>query len=421
MRALVWPGLVVCISLCMAVVVGAQAPVGALAIDERQGDQYGWAVDYETASAAQERALQECGSGCSVVLTFGRCAAYAADQDAASTAVGWAESFDSAAGARQAALSECSSRGGGSGCTVRVWGCNGPVVEEELGLNHVVRRQIQQGLQAEGFDPGGADRSVRSADAGSDSELAVGARRTVERVSGRLSGRGVAQPGRIPPASGIRERCSCEFRRTRSRVLAVDPEQHEPGGVQGVSGAVSERGVPGTGAGPAGGAGWFGGWCRYGNWTGRRRDRDIDFWNTGHRGACLVVRTSLAAAARHPAGMAVRAVQTCTGKPAGAACWMEISQQPGCHVWNPGLALGATVTWTGACAGSFAQGTGTLTWVWDGNRQTATGRLQDGKRNSHWAFRYPNGTVAEGRWWMTNEMATGLPATQAGASTKDRM
>ena len=126
MRALVWPGLVVCISLCMAVVVGAQTPVGALAIDERQGDQYGWAVDYETAAAAQEQALQECGSGCSVVLTFGRCAAYAADQDAASTAVGWAESFDSAAGARQAALSVCSSRGNGSGCIVRVWGCNGP-------------------------------------------------------------------------------------------------------------------------------------------------------------------------------------------------------------------------------------------------------------------------------------------------------
>ena len=68
-----------------------------------------------------------------------------------------AESFDSAAGARQAALSECSSRGGGSGCTVRVWGCNGPVVEEELGLNQAARRQIQQGLRANGFDPGGAD------------------------------------------------------------------------------------------------------------------------------------------------------------------------------------------------------------------------------------------------------------------------
>ena len=113
-------------------------------------------MDYETSSAAQGRALQECGSGCSVVLTFGRCAAYAADQDADSTAVGWAESYDSAAGARQAALAECRSRGG-SGCIVRVWGCNGPVVEEGLNLDRAARRQIQQGLQAAGFDLGGAD------------------------------------------------------------------------------------------------------------------------------------------------------------------------------------------------------------------------------------------------------------------------
>ena len=157
MKVLVWSSLAACALLCMPVHAVAQAPAGALAIDERQGDQWGWAVDYETASAAQGRALQECGSGCSVVLTFGRCAAYAADQDAASTAVGWAESYNSAAGARQAALSECSARGGGSGCVVRVWGCNGPVVEEGLGLDRAARRQIQLGLRSAGFDPGGAD------------------------------------------------------------------------------------------------------------------------------------------------------------------------------------------------------------------------------------------------------------------------
>ena len=121
-----------------------------------QGDQYGWAVDYETASAARSAALGECGPGCSVVLTFERCAAYAADQDGDSTAVGWAESYGSADDARQAALSECGSRGG-SGCIVRVWGCNGHVVEEGLGLDRAVWRQIQEGLQAAGFDPGGAD------------------------------------------------------------------------------------------------------------------------------------------------------------------------------------------------------------------------------------------------------------------------
>ena len=114
-------------------------------------------MDYETASAAQERALGECGSGCSVVLTFGRCAAYASDQDADSTAVGWAEAYATGSAAQQSALSECRSRGGGSGCIVRAWGWNGPVVEEGLSLDLAARRRIQQGLAAGGFDPGGAD------------------------------------------------------------------------------------------------------------------------------------------------------------------------------------------------------------------------------------------------------------------------
>ena len=157
MKAVVWSSLLLCVFLSMAVESGAQTPVGALAIDERQGEQWGWAVDYETMAAAQERALGECGAGCSVVLTFGRCAAYAADQDDDSTAVGWAEAYASAGAARQAALRECRSRGGGSGCVVRVWGCNGPVVEEELGLDRTARRRVQQGLQSAGFDPGGAD------------------------------------------------------------------------------------------------------------------------------------------------------------------------------------------------------------------------------------------------------------------------
>lgn len=132
MKVILWSGFVLCVSLC-AVSAGAQPAVGALALDERQGDQYGWAVDFETAAAAGERALRECGPGCSVALTFERCAAYAADQDALSTAFGWGESYASADGARQRAVAECRSRGG-SGCLVRVWGCNGPVVEEGLGL-----------------------------------------------------------------------------------------------------------------------------------------------------------------------------------------------------------------------------------------------------------------------------------------------
>ena len=139
-----------------ASLAAGQTLVGALAIDEGWGDQYGWAVDDERARAARQRALSACASGCSVVLTFERCAAYAADQEGGSSAFGWAESYGSSVEARQRALSECGSRGG-SGCTVRVWGCNGPVVEGGLGLDRAARREVQEGLQAAGFDPGGVD------------------------------------------------------------------------------------------------------------------------------------------------------------------------------------------------------------------------------------------------------------------------
>ena len=155
MKTITGSALVLCAVVCLSAAATAQTPVGALAIDEREGDPYGWAVDYETTSAARTRALSECGSGCSVVLTFERCAAYAAAQAAGSAVYGWVESYDSAAGARQRALAECGSRG--SGCAVRVWGCNGPVVEDGLHLDRAARREIREGLEAGGFDPGGAD------------------------------------------------------------------------------------------------------------------------------------------------------------------------------------------------------------------------------------------------------------------------
>ena len=61
MRTSLWSSLVVWAFVCPVAPVGAQMPVGALAVDERQGDRWGWAVDYETAAAAQGQALRECG------------------------------------------------------------------------------------------------------------------------------------------------------------------------------------------------------------------------------------------------------------------------------------------------------------------------------------------------------------------------
>ncbi|MCB5412243.1 DUF4189 domain-containing protein [Pseudogemmobacter faecipullorum] len=96
---------------------------GALAIDERQGDQWGWAVDYPNILQARERALDECGEGCRIVDEFADgCGAYVADAMAGSTVWSWARA-DTGVSARYTAVDECIKRGGDQ-CVIRVWGCN---------------------------------------------------------------------------------------------------------------------------------------------------------------------------------------------------------------------------------------------------------------------------------------------------------
>ena len=393
MKALAWSALVVCVSLGTALSAGAQTPVGALAIDERQGDQYGWAVDYETAAAARGRALQECGPGCSVVLTFGRCAAYAADQDADSTAVGWAESFDSAAGARQAALSECGSRGG-AGCTVRVWGCNGPVVEEELGLNQAVRRQIQQGLRAAGFDPGGADGlfGPRTRGAIRSWQSVRGARST-----GYLDGPQVealrSRGGSPPPASvsaAAADSGALELAFWQSIQNSTTPAEFEaylrrfPNGVFSELAQVRLAALRGS----MGGATTTAGQGVGGTVTSAS--------GTRISGAPASVSGTVEADdAQRRAGVTFRPDPTCADQP-GESCWMEVSQRPGCYVWNPNPQFGETVTWTAECAGGLVQGTGTLRWVHDEGWQTQTGRMVDGKPDGYLISREEDGTTAEG-------------------------
>ena len=349
----------------------AQSPMGALAIDQRQGDQWGWAVDYETTAAAREVALRECGTGCSVVLTFDRCGAYAADQDNIATAFGWGESYASADGARQRALAECRSRGG-SGCMVRVWGCNGPVVEEELGLDRAARRQIQQGLQAGGFDPGGADGLFGP--------------RTRSAIRGWQASRGGRATGYLDAAAVAALRSAAG---SRPAVAAAGP-----------AGTSAQEDL-------------F--WQSIMNSTNpaefeaylRRFPNGVFSELAESRLAALrgsrvsgvpAAGTRIAAGGdmRPLPGAGFRSDETCAAKPAGAACWMEIVQQPGCYVWNSSLAAGASVTWTGECAGGLAQGRGTLTWASNGAQQPSTGRLQNGKYTGNWVIRFANGQVEEG-------------------------
>ena len=100
-----------------------EATAGALAIDPDQGTAWGWAAGYADVADAKRRALEECGEGCRIVMSFeDGCAAYAADQKQGSTVRGWSFGFDTGVQAEVAALEECRKRGGLE-CIVRVWAC----------------------------------------------------------------------------------------------------------------------------------------------------------------------------------------------------------------------------------------------------------------------------------------------------------
>lgn len=51
----------------------------------------------------------------------------------------------------------------------------------------------------------------------------------------------------------------------------------------------------------------------------------------------------------------LRPEETCAGKARGAACWQEITGQPGCYIWNSGLEPGSSVSWSGECVSGLAQ------------------------------------------------------------------
>ena len=90
----------------------------------------------------------------------------------------------------------------------------------------------------------------------------------------------------------------------------------------------------------------------------------------------------------------------CAGRPKGTACWRELSNQPGCHVWTSNHEPDASVTWTAECGKGMAQGTGTLKWDWDEDQETVetTGRLRNGKRHGRWIMHWADGGVSEGKF-----------------------
>ncbi|MFY0673420.1 MAG: DUF4189 domain-containing protein [Bacteroidia bacterium] len=99
---------------------------GSLAIDARNGNAYGWAVNYNSWSESDARALEECrkyGGNCHVVLNFkGGCGAYVVEKGNPYL-YGWGVG-KSREQAEQIAMDEARAQGG-KDLVVRVWGCNG--------------------------------------------------------------------------------------------------------------------------------------------------------------------------------------------------------------------------------------------------------------------------------------------------------
>lgn len=61
--------------------------------------------------------------------------------------------------------------------------------------------------------------------------------------------------------------------------------------------------------------------------------------------------------------LAFSSERTCAGKPVGSSCWMALANHPECYVWIPYFnKKEETMTWTGACSGSLAEGEETLTY-----------------------------------------------------------
>ena len=96
-------------------------------------------------------------------------------------------------------------------------------------------------------------------------------------------------------------------------------------------------------------------------------------------------------------GTQISAEETCVGKPVGAECWKELTNQPECYVWDNYYYVDQTVTWSGKCSGNVAQGEGTLSWekrdkdgelTWGSSMQT--GDLKNGKMHGQWVTSFPN-------------------------------
>ena len=88
----------------------------------------------------------------------------------------------------------------------------------------------------------------------------------------------------------------------------------------------------------------------------------------------------------------------CTGRASSEGCWMEISNHPGCYLWNPEPRDGATLNWSGECSDGIAEGRGEGRWQWSDGSGIETGSFQGGRREGFHVVNWSNGDRFEGAY-----------------------
>ena len=76
----------------------------------------------------------------------------------------------------------------------------------------------------------------------------------------------------------------------------------------------------------------------------------------------------------------------CTGRASSEGCWAEISNHPGCYLWNPGPLDGFSANWSGECSEGLAEGRGEIRWHWNDGSSIWSGLLQNGERQGTWTL-----------------------------------
>ncbi len=92
----------------------------------------------------------------------------------------------------------------------------------------------------------------------------------------------------------------------------------------------------------------------------------------------------------------------CTGGASSEGCWAEISNHPGCYLWNPLPREGFSANWSGECSDGFAEGRGEVGWQWSDSSSTDSGLLQGGQREGCHVINWSSGDRSEG-FFMNGE------------------